>query len=146
MENRLNIISFLTPKEEVAYIYDDNTIGEILEKMESRRYSVIPVLKRSGEYLGTLSEGDVLWAIKNLGKVDFKNAPQLLVCDIPRHSDHLSVKIFADTEELFEKSLEQNFVPVEDDRGMFIGIVTRGNIIRYYRGMSEGAGFEEKKT
>jgi len=133
MENRLNIIFFLTPKEEVAYIFEDNTIHELLDMMQARRYSAIPILKRTGEYSGTLTEGDVLWAIKNQGQMDFKHALQLLVSDVPRRFDHLPVKISADIEELFAKSLDQNFVPVEDDRGVFIGIVTRRSIIRYYQ-------------
>jgi CBS domain-containing protein len=133
MENRLNIIFFLTPKEEVAYIFEDNTIHELMDKMMTCRYSAIPILKRTGEYTGTLTEGDVLWAIKNQGRMDFKYALQLLVSDVPRRLSNRSVKITADIEELFAKSLDQNFVPVEDDRGVFIGIVTRRNIIRYYQ-------------
>ena len=34
-------------------------------------------------------------------------------------------------EELFEKITNQNFVPVTDDRGIFIGIITRKDIITY---------------
>lgn len=33
--------------------------------------------------------------------------------------------------ELFNRSLEQNYVPVVDDRNIFIGIVTRKTIISY---------------
>ena len=34
-------------------------------------------------------------------------------------------------EELFERITNQNFVPVTDDRGIFIGIITRKDIITY---------------
>ena len=137
MDTRMNIILFLTPKDEVAYLYEDDDIAEALEKMETHRYTAIPVLKRSGEYAGTITEGDMLWAIKNQFQMDFKKVKQLPISAIPRHSDNQAIKISTELEELIAKSLGQNFVPVEDDRGMFIGIVTRRNIIQYYRGRME---------
>ena len=137
METRANIILFMTPKDVVRYLYDDEHFGEALVKMEEHRYSAIPVLKRSGEYFGTLTEGDMLWAIKNQFQMDFKRAKQARIAELSRHADNLAVKISTDIEELITRSLEQNFVPVEDDRGMFIGIVTRRNIIQYYKNKLE---------
>ena len=133
----MNIILFLTPKDEVFYLYEDDDIGEALEKMENHRYTAIPVLKRSGEYYGTITEGDMLWAVKNQFQMDFKKVKALPISAVSRHTDNLAVKISTDLEELITKSLDQNFVPVEDDRGMFIGIVTRRNIIRYYQSRLE---------
>ena len=133
MDGRMNILFFLTPKEEVAYIYEDTTLSETLENMEIRRYTAIPVLKRSGEYLGTITEGDLLWTIKNKYQMNFKSALQLPISVVPRHSDNLAVRISMDVDDLIAKSLDQNFVPVVDDRGMFIGIVTRRNVIQYFK-------------
>ena len=133
MENRVNILSFLTPKEELAFIYEDNNIEELLEQMEKRRYAAIPVLKRSGEYVGTITEGDLLWAVKNSFQMNLRNALHVQVSALPRHADNTAVTISTDVEILFTKSQEQNFVPVVDDRGIFIGIVTRRNVIQYYR-------------
>lgn len=31
----MNILFFLTPKKEIAYIYDDDSLRQALEKMES---------------------------------------------------------------------------------------------------------------
>ena len=132
MDKKVNILFFLTPKEEVAYLYDDCSLGQTLEKMELHRYTAIPLLKRSGEYLGTITEGDLLWTIKNQYQMDFKKAMDLSLSKLPRHCDNQAVKISMNIDELIAKSLDQNFVPVEDDRGMFIGIVTRRNIIRYF--------------
>ena len=133
MDARMNIILFLTPKDEVAYLYEDDDLGETLEIMEKHRYTAIPVLKRSGEYFGTLTEGDLLWTIKNQFQMDIRKAKQLAISDLPRHSNIQAVKISTDIEDIVTISLDQNFVPVEDDRGMFIGIVTRRNIIQYYK-------------
>lgn len=62
----MNLLFFLTPKQDVAFIYDDFTLRQTLEKMEYHRYSSIPVLTRRGEYAGTITEGDLLWYIKTI--------------------------------------------------------------------------------
>ena len=40
----MNILFFLTPKIDVAYVYDCHTIRQALEKMEFHRYSSIPII------------------------------------------------------------------------------------------------------
>ncbi|MCL1805500.1 MAG: CBS domain-containing protein [Clostridiales bacterium] len=133
MDVQSNILFFLTPKEEVAYVYADSSLGETMEKMEVFRYTSIPVLRRSGEYLGTLTEGDLLWNIKNHYHFDYENAKRVKISKLPRYSDNMAVTISTDMDEVITKAMEQNFVPVEDDRGMFIGIVTRRNILQYFK-------------
>ena len=132
MDNRMNVLFFLMPKDDVAYIYENSNLKETLEKMEQFRYTVIPVLKRSGEYMGAITEGDLLWAIKNEFHWDVQKASSVPVAKLPRHSEYKAVNISTDVEDLIAKSLDQNFVPVVDDRGMFIGIVTRRSIILYF--------------
>jgi CBS domain-containing protein len=133
MDEQGNILLFLTPKEEVAYIYEDSSLGETMDRMEMFRYTSIPVLKRSGEYLGTLTEGDLLWNIKNHYQFDYENAKKSQISELPRYSDNMAVTISTDMDDVIAKAMEQNFVPVEDDRGMFIGIVTRRNILQYFK-------------
>ena len=43
-----------------------------------------------------------------------------------------AVLITQSVEELITKTMDSNFVPITDDRGMFIGIVTRRSIIKHY--------------
>ena len=61
----MNILFFLIPKSEVAYIFEDETLRQPLEKMEHRKYSCIPILTMDGKYLGTISEGDLLWGMRH---------------------------------------------------------------------------------
>ena len=49
----------------------------------------------------------------------------------PRRVIH-PVKVDTRVEDLISVAAEQNFVPVIDDKGDFIGIVTRSRILRYY--------------
>jgi CBS-domain-containing membrane protein len=103
-----------------------------MEKMEVHRYTSIPIITKKGEYLGTLSEGDILWHFKQLGEFDLQRSEQVKITDIKRHKDNAPIKINANIQDLINVSKSQNFVPVIDDRNMFIGIVTRQDIITYF--------------
>ena len=70
----MNLLFFLTPKAEVAYLYDDFTLRQAIEKMEYHRYSSIPILNRKGEYVGTITEGDILWAVKRNYNLNLQDA------------------------------------------------------------------------
>ncbi|MCD8084636.1 MAG: CBS domain-containing protein [Clostridiales bacterium] len=128
----MNIMFFLTPKSEVAHIYEDDSLRQALEKMENHRYSAVPLLTRHGGYVGTITEGDLLWGIKNQYDLNLKEAQYIPITSIRRRIDYLPVNAKCNMEDLIERALNQNFVPVVDDRGLFIGIVTRKDIIRYY--------------
>ena len=41
----MNILYFIKPKAELAYVYDDYTVRQTLEKMEHHKYASIPKLK-----------------------------------------------------------------------------------------------------
>ncbi len=126
----MNILFCLTPKEKVAYIFSDSTIRQALEKMQIYRYSAIPVLNRNGDYVGTLSEGDLLWFIKD-HDIDFEKTEQLCIAEVPRNKNNVSVMIQTNMEDIIDISTRQNFVPVVDDFGAFIGIITRKDIFNY---------------
>lgn len=128
----MNLLFFLTPKGKVAYIYDDFTLRQTLEKMEYHRYSAVPILTREGKYVGTITEGDLLWALKNRYSLNFKEAENTPILEIPRRMDNLPVSADTEIEDLIIKALNQNFVPVTDDRGIFIGLITRKDIMRYF--------------
>ena len=127
----MNILFFLKPKSEVAYVYDYGTLRQVLETMEFHKYACIPMLNRSGEYVGTITEGDLLWGIKKYTDLNIKKAENIFIRDFPRKVDYAPVSIDSDMEDIIKKSMDQNFVPVVDDQRKFIGIVTRRSIIEY---------------
>jgi CBS domain-containing protein len=126
-----NILFFLTPKAMCAYLYDDYTLRQALEKMESAGYAALPILSRRGEYRGTLTEGDLLWGLKNMCYMDMRQAEARRIMEISRRKDNIPVRVTMSMHDLVERSSTQNFVPVVDDKGAFIGIVTRRSIIKY---------------
>ena len=127
----MNILFFLTPKCDVAYVKEEDSLRNTLEKMEFHRYSAIPVLSKDGKFAGTLTEGDLLWEIKNQLNLDLKEAEKVLVKDIPMRKHFEAVGINSSMEGLVARSLTQNFVPVVDDLGHFIGIVKRRDLLDY---------------
>ena len=126
-----NILFFLTPKAMCAYIYDDFSVRQALEKMETAGYAALPILNKRGEYRGTLTEGDLLWALKNMCNMDIRLAEARRIMEITRRKDHITVRVNTNMRELVHRASSQNFVPVVDDKDAFIGIVTRSNIMKY---------------
>ena len=126
-----NILFFLTPKAMCAFVYDDYTIRQALEKMESSGFAALPILNKSGEYRGTLTEGDLLWALKNMCYMDMRQAEARRIMEISRRKDNVPVRVTANMHDLVARASSQNFVPVVDDKNAFIGIITRSAIIKY---------------
>lgn len=132
----MNILFFLTPKDEVAYIYNDYSVRQALEKMQHYGYTAIPMIDRQGTYLGTVTEGDFLKLLTKRTDLSLKDVEQLSVKDMKRHVAHTACTISSNIEDLFSIAMNQNFIPVTDDDHTFIGIVTRKDILQYFYSMS----------
>ena len=127
----MNILFFLTPKAECSYLEEDDTMRQALERMEQVGYAALPILRKDGTYCGTLTEGDLLWALKKLCVMDLKQTENHNIMEIAHRRDNRPVSVSTDIEDLVAKATDQNFVPVIDDRNAFIGIVTRKAIMQY---------------
>jgi CBS-domain-containing membrane protein len=120
-----NVLFLLIPKKDVEYLFDDFSIRQALEKMEFHRYTMIPVIERSsGRYCYSLREGDVLWFLKD-HHLPWNQTEKEKIASIPLSRDIVAVKVSASLEDLQPLIISQNYVPVTDDNGIFIGIVTR---------------------
>ena len=132
----MNIAYFLLPKVSVAYLYEDFTFRQGLEKMRRNGYTAIPVITRAGQYAGTVSEGDFLWRLLDermaLRSGFQPNLERLRIRDLLRVDSYRPVRITVSMEELMNSAMNQNFVPVVDDTDHFIGIITRKDILRYF--------------
>ena len=127
----MNISFFLTPKSEVVCLRAESTMRQAMEKMEAHRYSAIPIVDDEGRYVGTLTEGDLLWRLKHALGTWREEAEHTPVLAIERRVQHRTVHIDAEMEALLALAADQNFVPVIDDRDVFVGIVRRKSIIEY---------------
>ena len=125
------LLFLLKRKAEVAFVYDYHTLRQAMEIMEYHKYSSIPMINREGKYVGTITEGDLLWGLKKLNILNLKEAEDIAITKIARRADYRPVSADSNMEDLMEKAMDQNFVPVIDDQQNFIGIITRKDIIGY---------------
>lgn len=134
----MNIAGLLLPRSMVTYLYEDFSLRQGLEKMRFHKHTAVPVLTRDNRYIGTLSEGDFLWSVVDYMKksenhfksVDFHDLENIYLRDVLHIDKNPPVRINTKTSELIERAVNQNFIPVIDDRDSFIGIVTRKSIIK----------------
>ena len=126
-----NIIQLLTPKKMTYFIDEDSTIRQALEKFDAHKFSVVPIINKEGQYVGTVSEGDILRFIKNEANFDIRIAEKTYIKDIEHYRPYQSIKIDALLLEVFALALEQNFIPVVDDKDVFIGIIKRKEVISH---------------
>lgn len=131
----MNIASFILPKAEVSYLRDNMTLRQGLERLRRSGFTAVPVIDVEDRYVGVVSEGDFLWDIldhnEQLEDVTMKRVEKLTLRDIIQNGKVKPVCIDTNMEQLLGQAQMQNFVPVIDDRNVFIGIVTRGEIIKY---------------
>ena len=126
-----NVVAYLTPKSQVAYLLLNYTVRQALEKMKFHRYTSVPVIDKFGKYIGTLTEGDILWFLTEYGTCDSNTLETIRLEDIPHKKDNYAVNANEKVESLFEIAITQNFIPIVDDQNVFIGIVTRKSVLTY---------------
>ena len=127
----MNILFFLTPKAMCAYIEAGDTLRQAMERMEHSGYAALPVIDKSGKYCGVVTEGDLLWTIKRLCVMDLRQTEEHSISEIEHRRTVQPVRVDTRVEDLISVAADQNFVPVVDDKGDFIGIVTRSRILKY---------------
>ena len=85
----MNILFFLTPKAMCSYIDADATFRQAMERMENSGYTALPVLDADGSYVGVVTEGDLLWALKSICVMDMRQTEAHFIRDIlPRRVIH----------------------------------------------------------
>ena len=127
----MNVAFFLIPKKDIVYLRENATMRQALERMEYHSYSAVPLINSEGKYVGTITEGDLLWKLKNTPGLTFQNTEDILLVEVEKHVQNLPVTIAAQMEDLISRAVVQNFVPVVDDQQIFIGIVRRREMIEY---------------
>ncbi len=127
----MKVAFFLIPKSEVMCLAPRTTMRQALERMERHSFAAVPLVDEQGCYAGTITEGDLLWKLKNTPGLDINTMEKILLKDITLHAKNKPVRIDSRIVDLLTLATEQNFVPVVDDQDIFIGIVRRREIIEY---------------
>ena len=138
----MNVLFFLKPKQEVCVLHKNYTLRQGIEKLRQYGFAAVPVIDEDGRYCGTVTEGDLLrQVLQHENKAEWEQIP---LRDAMRTDVKKPVNVMADMDELLSVAVNQNFVPVVDDRDMFIGIVTRQDILRYFA--REYKALEQRKA
>jgi CBS domain-containing protein len=107
----MNVAFFLIPKSHVAYLTEGCSFRHGMEKLRRLGYTAIPVVTRDGRYMGSVNEGDFLWNIMSLGSIASDDLEDARIDQIV--SDRTPpVGVNTPVEELMDRLLDQNFVPV----------------------------------
>ena len=127
----MNIVRFLIPKSAVEYVKIGSTVRQALEKMRYHHYVAIPVLDGEGKYVATLRTDDIFKYFLENGSFDYRTAEKdgLSAIIDPEYSKPLYHD--ASIEDMIEYVKEHNFVPVVDDRGCFMGIILRRDVLAF---------------
>ena len=128
----MNILFFILTKDKTHYILSSFSLRQTIEKMEACGYTSLPIINEKGEYIATITEGDILRYIKKHNDLTLKNSEKVKITDLEIKKEVKSIKVYSNMEDLIDVALEQNFVPVVDDSNIFIGIITRRSIISYF--------------
>lgn len=139
----MNLLFFLKSKADVTYIEADNTARQALETMKHHGFTAVPVVSADGRYAGTITEGDLLWEILKHDPFEYKMSEHICVLDIIREQLNPAAKVDTSMADLLLMATKQNFIPIVDDRKLFIGIVTRKDILQYYYRLHYEATNEE---
>lgn len=127
---RINIAKIMIPKPLTRVLHAKDTVRQALETMENHGFTAIPVLDEEERYIGCVTEGDFLRHILRVGDADKKAQEHFFVGDLVRKDFCEAIAITAETEDVVRTILNQNFVPVVDDRNVLCGILTRKGVIQ----------------
>ena len=103
----MNILFFLTPKSEVAYIPANESLRQAFEKLKYHGYSAVPTLTDDGKYAGTITEGDVLRAMESMCHWNISEAEKIKLPDVKRKRNIQAVTISTDMDDPIEDGTVQ---------------------------------------
>lgn len=139
----MNILFFLKPKNTITFLKEEYTLRQTIEILERSGYTALPIINEEGIYIGTICEKDILSYFKSLGTFDLKECEKVPLKQIKRHRDNIPIQVDEDMINLINISKKENFIPVIDGRGIFIGIITRQDIIDYFFNHYESVNKDE---
>ena len=127
----MNLFNFFTPKDETFYLQSNSTVRQALEKFDAHKFSVVSLVDENGKFVGTISQGDILRFIKNVFNFDISKAESIKITEVEKYRPYKAINVESSIDEAIVLALDQNFVPIIDDRGIYIGILKRKTILEY---------------
>lgn len=121
----MNIASLLIPKSEIIYFYNTMAVRQGLYILKKSKYSIIPVLTKDGVYVDSISDRDFLWCILNDEVYTYSSQEKMYIHEVLSNKEGIinPMKIDESMDEVLPVIVDQDYVPIVDDRNLFVGIV-----------------------
>ncbi len=125
-----NHLFYLLPKSETVFLTNTDSFNQAYNMFVITNYTALPVINKKGQYVGTICEGDLLRALSlslthpeiDLASFEIKDIDFKINLEVARINESY--------EHLVELAVKQNFIPLVDDQGIFIGILRRQELIK----------------
>ncbi len=119
-----------TPKSKVISVYSDTSVESALKIMLKSHFTMIPVLEReSDRYIYSLSTSDILARFAETE--DIESVKKETISSIAIGRLIVPCRMDTEVEILTDLVVNQNYVPLVDEDGKFVGLVTRKAVINY---------------
>lgn len=128
----INVPMFLTPKQELCYVFNNVSIKTCLDKLKTHKFVEIIVLNKDGEYVGILNGKDLLISLEYDERVNFDTYGSVKLSTVDFSSSFKCINIDTPEDELSDAAIKQNITPVVDSGNRFIGIIRRADLLEYY--------------
>jgi len=125
-----NHLFYLLPKSDTVFLTNTDSFQQAYNMFIITNYTALPVINKKGQYIGTICEGDLLRSL-NLSlthpEIDLNS---FRIKDVEFKTKVEVARINESYEHLVELAVSQNFIPLVDDLGIFIGILRRQELIK----------------
>lgn len=115
--------------DKVASVRTENNLLHALTLLSSLGYSSVPVLDMEGRYKGQITLALIISGIKAIPTYDWESLQTRQVSEVMDDKPGV-VTERAELEDVLHQLVQNNYVSVVDDKGMFVGIVTRKGLLR----------------
>ncbi|WP_042349102.1 cyclic-di-AMP-binding protein CbpB [Bacillus massiliigorillae] len=120
---------YVISAERVAHVQIANNLEHCLLVLTKSGYTAIPVLDPYFKLYGLISSPLILDAILGLERIEFEKLEEMIVSDV-MNVDIPRLRMQDTLQRGFELLIDHPFVCVEDEAGIFEGILTRRAILK----------------
>lgn len=125
-----NHLFYLLPKSDTVFLTNTDSYRQAYNMFILTNYTALPVINKKGQYIGTICEGDLL-RVQSLSlshpEIDLDTFE---IKDIEFKTKIEVARVNESFEHLVDLAVKQNFIPLVDDQGVFIGILRRQELIK----------------
>lgn len=123
-----HLVNYLIPADDLAIFIDTHNSDHVMLLLVNNGFSRVPVLTKDRQYRGTISISDILnYQVKNqltdweLNQTDIGEMVNTKIEAIPMTSSLTHI---------MHKLVDFPFLPVVNDKNLFVGIITRKSILK----------------